>query len=540
MTARTIATSICRPLARPVAGSGDGGNAWTPDQLTNVLQRMDSFAYASSLIGGLPVVESSLGTAAVPRGQRCVLFDGVDDAAVAANSTVCSISAGGDLTITAWVKQTSFTGFRSVLSKRDGSNTNYELSFNNGDGRFGFFSGGSFTLSTSALALNTWGYIAIVCSGSTATYYLDGVQVGTAAYGVAAPVASVLNIGRASSVAGHFSGNINDVRIYSVAKSASEIQAIFNQHLTPTTLDRTGLLAAWWLNEESGTTHYDWSGNGRNLTATNVTQSTYHATDAGVRYNAANELGYTLSGAVVIPRNEAVPTQDAAGGSLQFSGPIKLNATMEVPCLTVTGTEFLALAHLTGSETVVSSVGTSTPSIGAGRINLTAGTISSILLSDGTRLPLQEGAGTGNTNRTCYNVDGTGRHATLTNGTVATMWAGRLNTVRDWCLQNGGTVSSGVFIPGLIGSNLDAAGNAKGIAAGTHGNPYSRFVPNFWSAPSLVNIGSDASDLYAPSGMAGVTSESTADTRYANTRRYLATRAALTGSDKTNAEGWVA
>lgn len=45
-------------------------------------------------------------------------------------------------------------------------------------------------------------------------------------------------------------------------------------------------------NEESGTIAYDSSGNGNDLTLTNITQSTFHATDTSL-VNPANEVGYS-------------------------------------------------------------------------------------------------------------------------------------------------------------------------------------------------------------------------------------------------------
>lgn len=534
--AKPVAQSIAQAVARSVSGAASGGAGYNPANQPGVLQVLDGFSYAATSLDGLPVLQSSVGTLAVPRGQRCVLFDGVDDYATPLSHPLIGAT---QFTYACWVNLANASFFPMFMAGENPGDG--EFRFANSSRQLDFATAVGSIVAPTAIPLNTWVHCVVtgdIATGLTALYQ-DGVQVASGTVSLSLSFTTFyLGAGR---LVFYFPGKLYDARIYNVVKTPAQIAAIYNQHLTPSTLDRTGLVAAWWLNEESGTTHYDWSGNARHLTAANVTQSTYHATDSGVKYNAANELGYTLSGSVVIPRNEADTTKDALGGSLQYAGPIALPAVMEVPCLTVSGTEYLDLPHLTGSETVVSKVGTSTVSIAAGRINLTAGTVSSILLSDGTRFPLQEGAGSSNTNRTCYNVDGTGRHATLTNGTVATMWAGRLSTVRDWCIENGGSIAAnGAFIPGRIGSSLDAAGNAKTIAAGQHGNPFSRFSPNNWSAPSLVNIGSTSSDLYAPSGMAGVQAESVADTRYGSQQRYAAFASAQSGTDKTSAESWAA
>ena len=73
--------------------------------------------------------------------------------------------------------------------------------------------------------------------------------------------------------------------------------------------------------------------------------------------------------------------------------------------------DYISAAHLTGSETVTSSVGTSTPSISAGRIDFTAGKCSNLILSDGTQYNLNHASGT-----TAYDSSGNGNDGTLQNG----------------------------------------------------------------------------------------------------------------------------
>lgn len=166
-----------------------------------------------------------------------------------------------------------------------------------------------------------------------------------------------------------------------------------------------------------------------------------------------------------------------------------------------------------------------------------------------TKYPLfdQCGPGSSNTNRDFY-IMGSDGSATLVsggivNGTIANIYANRCPYVKDWAIQYGGGIAAnGSFIPGRIGSANDAAGNAKTLTAGKHGNPYSRLVPNYWSAPELVNIGYPSSVRLAPSTTVQATSP--ADTKFARIKaagsdRYFATLAALTGSNKTNAQNYV-
>lgn len=62
---------------------------------------------------------------------------------------------------------------------------------------------------------------------------------------------------------------------------------------------------------------------------------------------------------------------------------------VDSPCLTFNGTDqSISVSSLTGSETVVSSGGTSTPSISAGQIDFTAGTCWDLRLSNGMIIPM--------------------------------------------------------------------------------------------------------------------------------------------------------
>jgi len=639
---RTMSRSIARSLHRSIARVS--GGAWSPLNLSTALQSFDGLGYAASTVGGFPVLSSQIGTLARPRGQRCALFDGVDDYAISGLQR-----ATGELTASCWYKHaTSNTGTLICVST-SGSAVDFLLEVNRTAGKISALRASNSAVLSSAttLTVGQWYHVALVISGSSGNWtlkiYLDGALdvTGSESVNPNGNASSTVAIGVIQGdFVNYLASRIYDARVYNVAKTAAQVLASYNQHLTPTTLDRTGLVGAWWLNEESGTTHYDWSGNAKNLTATNITQGTYHATDAGVKYNAANFLGHTVSGSVIIPRNEAVPAQDAAGNAIGITGPVMRPAVVEVPCVTFDGTtmecdlghkvipesgdfnvEFLIqpkagsfasfavlIAQTDGSAwtsgfaiffnagtaswrvsygnylvnfidialttdawnklllrkvgtTMYASVnsGSETSFTSAASITSTTNTqlgtgvggvktncaVAGLSVSNGKTFPMQDGPGTSNTNRDLAWVgsDGTGGviSGAIVNGTVATIWGTRTANAEDWSIKNGGGIAAnGAYIAGRIGSGNDAAGTAKTLAAGDHRNPYSRFVPNPFSAPELVNIGSTSADLYAPDGMAAVQVESVADTRYANNKRYAAFSAALTGTDKTNAEAWEA
>jgi hypothetical protein len=508
---------------------GGGSAPFDPDILPSILQNLGSpLTYRESLLSGLPVIESSVGaSAAVPRGQRCYLADGVNDTIV-------------------WT------------------------------------------------------------AANTGTQYVTYYNPATASW--VAPVALTHN-GSAYVFA---PGNIRffNLKRWSISNPTdAQIRAT-----TLAAAQGSGVLVSWhWCQEESGTVARDVANaTPREGTLTNVDTASFHSTHVGVDFSGPNELGYTLSGSVVIPRNEADISKDAAGGALQFTGPVKLPGVVEVPCITFSGTDYATLgARLTSGSlssisagawvsttnasslqkiicgeytntgnqrgwllyldttgrarilvsingstlcfrdsniavndglthhvaasfdganlniyidgvldngaltgTIPASIFSSTASFEIGRINndlFWPGRISSARVYSGAKSgaqwlaiakgfddrtnllahwPIQEGPGSSNTNRTIYDTSGNGRHLTVVNGTVSTQWANRTNVVRDHCIEHGGGIAAnGAFVPGIPGSPNDAAGNVKTLAAGKHGNPYSRRIMNQWNVPSMVSIG---------------------------------------------------
>ena len=131
----------------------------------------------------------------------------------------------------------------------------------------------------------------------------------------------------------------------------------------------------------------------------------------------------------LIPRDESDPTKDTQGNTLQWSGsafPRRPEYRGSYLSTWNGTTEYLAAAHLGGAETVISNIGTSTPSISAGRVDFTAGTCSALVLSDGTIYTLSEGVGS-----TVHDISGNGNDGTITNASTATegagFWAGRID-----------------------------------------------------------------------------------------------------------------
>ena len=74
--------------------------------------------------------------------------------------------------------------------------------------------------------------MAVTINGSTASFYLDGAAVSGATGTIGNPLSSAaaLAIGRRSGTTDYpWNGQLDDVRLYNRALSASEISAVYHQ-----------------------------------------------------------------------------------------------------------------------------------------------------------------------------------------------------------------------------------------------------------------------------------------------------------------------
>jgi hypothetical protein len=99
-----------------------------------------------------------------------------------------------------------------------------------------------------SLKENKWQFLAGTYDGSTITIYLNGTQVGSQPLSGAVSAYNYLVIGLWST---SFNGLIDDVRLWNVVRSPSEVKA--DQSSSPTG-SVPGLVGYWRFNEGSGQT----------------------------------------------------------------------------------------------------------------------------------------------------------------------------------------------------------------------------------------------------------------------------------------------
>ncbi|MBN8704249.1 MAG: fibronectin type III domain-containing protein [Bacteroidetes bacterium] len=189
--------------------------------------------------------------------SRALTFDGTDDYVNLGNANELNITE--DLTLEAWIYADDYNQAGRIISKW-GISSGYEIDLYLGNIRFNL---NQFVImQTSITGYNgTWVHVAATKSGNTGTLYINGVSVGSGfAQSTITTSPNNLLIGRMANLATNsFNGTIDEVRIWNVARTASEI---FDHYNTPLVGTESGLVGLWHLDEGTGTTAYDSTPNG--------------------------------------------------------------------------------------------------------------------------------------------------------------------------------------------------------------------------------------------------------------------------------------
>jgi hypothetical protein len=205
-----------------------------------------------------------------------------------------------DFTMEAWV---NYSGENITIIDKGNYNFLWSLNANGNGNKMGFYSNSNSTwnYSSAAVAQNTWTHVAITLSGGTLTFYINGVASGTASVGSATTDNIEMNIGRqqpSSCRCNHFNGTMDELRIWNVARSQSDI--LINYESTVPT-NSSNLVAYYKFDESTGTTTADASGNGNNGTLVNGPTWQVPSTSPVllhndfIWYNGAANIGTTQS-----------------------------------------------------------------------------------------------------------------------------------------------------------------------------------------------------------------------------------------------------
>lgn len=152
----------------------------------------------------------------------------------------------GNLTIEAWVKTGGSTTANTVLNK-GGVLFDYQLGINATTNNPFFRAQGVITIATTVtITPNVWTHLAVTYDGATVKFYKDGAMAfSMAAVSPPGSSANEMRIGRGNADAG--SGNIEELRLWSVARTQGAIDSNRCRKYPSSFSSISGLKALWHL-----------------------------------------------------------------------------------------------------------------------------------------------------------------------------------------------------------------------------------------------------------------------------------------------------
>jgi len=210
-------------------------------------------------------------------------FDGLDDYV---ETSMTNLVNQFQITVEVWIKVgPNYAGDRALVSKYHHNQSgnlddSFYLGIENGLVRWQINSGNSFNILTGNLYITAgnWYHITGTWDGMNQIIYINGNARNSTYYTGVGPInntAEPVSIGK--SINGgvpnwFFNGTIDEVRIWNISRTQTEIQANMNQELSGT---EAGLIGYWKFNEGNGNVTFDQTLNGNHgILHNNVTWDT--------------------------------------------------------------------------------------------------------------------------------------------------------------------------------------------------------------------------------------------------------------------------
>ncbi|HEY3062089.1 MAG TPA: PQQ-dependent sugar dehydrogenase, partial [Chloroflexota bacterium] len=178
----------------------------------------------------------------------------------------------GDWTLEAWFKDESATGYNhdfTYIAMKGDSNQGGEAPYLMGVGWRMLFAGQrtnfaqslvSYDLMGNGVSANAWHHAAAVyvAATHTVTLFLDGNQVAAGVINATDEGNSMsLSIGRNGTTGNYWNGKLDDVRVWNVARTGSQVGSSFSNQFIGAP---SGLVGNWRFDENTGTTANDFAG----------------------------------------------------------------------------------------------------------------------------------------------------------------------------------------------------------------------------------------------------------------------------------------
>lgn len=278
--------TVCAGNASTLTANASGGTgsiaySWVsgPTNSVNVVNPTTTTTYTVNVTDANSCANSAtVSVIANSCTQAAALnFDGANDRVNLGNGITTALSGGTKVSVEAWVKPSSVSGLGCIIGNYSTGTSGLQILLRrSGNSYYEFWvgNGGSWynTNSVATPSLNVWQHVAATWDGTVAKIYVNGVLSGTTT-----PAMSTL--GNASNnpvwlgsntINENFAGNIDEVRIWNVARTQCEINSYKNCEI-PTA--STGLLANYHFNQG-----LDASSNPTVTTLTDVSGSAYTGT----------------------------------------------------------------------------------------------------------------------------------------------------------------------------------------------------------------------------------------------------------------------
>ncbi|MEU8390687.1 LamG-like jellyroll fold domain-containing protein [Micromonospora sp. NPDC048843] len=251
------------------------------------------------------------------RYGKALSFNGTSSLVTVADAP--SLRLTGGLTLSAWVRPSSVVSWRSVVTKNlaTGEGASYVLYGSNGEAPSGWLQRGGQPYQVSGgtpLAVNAWSHLTVTYDSADARLYVNGTQAArTPLTGPLDVDGGKVTIGGNTVWGEYFSGLIDEVRVYNRALDATQIQADMATPVgatgptptpTPTATPTPtpspsptgpsnpvpGLVAAYNMNQGSGTTVSDSSGQANSGAAHDTTWATNGRYGKALSFNGTSSL----------------------------------------------------------------------------------------------------------------------------------------------------------------------------------------------------------------------------------------------------------
>ena len=306
-------------------------NKWLSDSLVGYWKMDENTGTTTSDSSGNGNTSSAFtnqATWATGKFGTGITFDGTDDVVRIVESTSTDLGATTDsYTVSGWFKtSTDFSATAAIFEKACGGTTHpFRLVLNNTEqATFAIREGGNTVTSvgTASLNNNVWHFITGVRDVPTDTIYLyvDGVLVDSDSDTTTATTANNCDISIGNGDGGtydssDFNGNIDETRIYNRAFTPREIEGLYNW--------APGPVGYWKLDENTGLTAYDTSGNGNSGT---LSQSNWTSGKFGSALSA--KANNTIEKATITDPSSGVLDFDYTQ-EFTISGWVKSTAAIE-------------------------------------------------------------------------------------------------------------------------------------------------------------------------------------------------------------------